>query len=318
MARAIGKDLCEIFGYAPDDTSEAARRQWKAQRCPFVGNTCIKHSHPASGQVVVYGTCSVVNKPAGSPGRRMEQAEVIICPQRFYANDYEVLRTVAHDTVGSHAPLMSADEYSRSKKNGTLPHDVVVRLGKGSGKEIQLTRRDQVTLSLDWVLARVTHGELTLIVPCEVQSMDITGNYRAAWEAYRDEAQEVPDSKHGMNWANVWKRMIPQLILKGSVAATSGLCTAGNYFILPDRAYMQFERLLGDVETQASPGVGVLTVMTYGLGPKVPPGSIRSLRLVRTLRMLTTDLARSFSVAGKQLALGSVLDEKVASILGSL
>ena len=121
-----------------------------------------------------------------------------------------------------------------------------------------------------------------------------------------------------MNWANVWKRMIPQLILKGSIAATSKLCTSGNYFIVPDRAYVQFEKLLGAVELALSPGTGVLTVMTHGLGPTVPRGSIRPLCMLRTLRLLTTELARSFSAAGEQLDLGPILEEKVSSILRGL
>lgn len=63
MPRANGNDLAELFGYAPDDNSDAARKQWKSQKCPFTENTCIKHSHPQNdGSVVVYGTCSVLNK----------------------------------------------------------------------------------------------------------------------------------------------------------------------------------------------------------------------------------------------------------------
>ena len=61
MPRARGNDLCEIFGYAPDDTSDNARKQWKSQECPFVSGVCIKHSHPQDGKVIVYGTCSVTN-----------------------------------------------------------------------------------------------------------------------------------------------------------------------------------------------------------------------------------------------------------------
>ena len=48
--RAQGNDLCELFGYAPDDVSEPARRQWQARSCPFVGGECIKHGHPQNGE----------------------------------------------------------------------------------------------------------------------------------------------------------------------------------------------------------------------------------------------------------------------------
>jgi hypothetical protein len=109
--------------------------------------------------------------------------------------------------------------------------------------------------------------------------------------------------------------MIPQLILKGSIAATSDLCAAGNSLIVPDRVFIQFEKLLGHEGGRPSPAGGVLTVMTYGLGPTVAPGSIRSLQMLRTLRLLTADLAPSFSGAGEQLALGPVLEQKVGNIL---
>src|SRR3712207_5367863 len=33
LPRAKGNDFAELFGYAPDDTSPPARRQWKSQNC---------------------------------------------------------------------------------------------------------------------------------------------------------------------------------------------------------------------------------------------------------------------------------------------
>lgn len=95
MPRAKGNDLAEIFGYRPDDTSEEARKQWKSQRCPFVDMPCVKHSHPQDGEVIVYGTCSVVNRL-----RDGSKEEVIICPQRLYAEGYKTLRTCMYDATG--------------------------------------------------------------------------------------------------------------------------------------------------------------------------------------------------------------------------
>jgi hypothetical protein len=142
---------------------------------------------------------------------------------------------------------MTARKYSKLKRTNSLPNDFIVLLGHNSGKEIKLSQPDVIQLSLDWVMARVVHGELQSIIPCEVQSMDTTGNYHANWSAYSKERKTIPDSEHGMNWANVWKRLIPQLILKGSIAATSKLCKQGHYFIVPDQVYQRFERLIGDV-----------------------------------------------------------------------
>lgn len=276
-----------------------------------MGGTCIKHSHPQNGQVVVYGSCGIVNKT------KNRAEEIIVCAQRLYADNYRTLRSVVRDATGTDLPIYMAAEYSRRKRANTLPNDFVVLLGRNSGREIQLSQREVVKLSLDWVMARVAAGELALIIPCEVQSIDTTGNYRANWEAYSKELKIIPDSEHGMNWANVWKRLIPQLILKGAVAATSELCKRGHYFIVPDLVYSRFERLTGQVASVASPGERILSVMTYVLGPQVPVGHVRTLEHVRTVRMLTTEFAKAFA-SGKQLPLGTQLDRQVATALESL
>ena len=312
MPRANGNDLCELFGYAPDDRSDIARKQWKSQDCPFVGDTCIKHSHPqGSGKVVVYGSCSVENKTRSGP------EEVILCPQRLYANGYAALKACVADAIGTTPPVFLAAEYSELKHKRKLPNGYAVLLGHKSGKEISLSNPGVVKLSLDWVMAVVRNEKLDLIIPCEVQSIDTTGNYHKNWEAYSKECDDIPDSAHGMNWANVWKRLIPQIILKGSIASTSTLCKKGLYFVVPDRVYVQFEKLVGKVASAPAAAHGVMTVVTYHLGPKVASGQIRPLVAARTVRMLATDFATTFA-SGKQLPLGSQLDEKVASILAGL
>ncbi len=318
MPRAQGKDLCELFGYAPDDDSAIARKQRDSQICPFIGGICIKHSHPLpGGKIDIFGSCSVANKP-----KKGTLEEVVICPQRLYANRYEVLQRVILDAVGEGIPFFMADEYKQSKRLDALPSNFVVLLGKNSSAEISLSKRDPITnklikLNLDWVFAQLVDGILTQIIPCEVQSIDITGNYHANWKAYMTEASSIPNSNHGLNWANVWKRLIPQLILKGTVAANSELCKSGSYFVLPERVYNQFENLVGKVNPVNLPGPGVLTIMTYELGPLVPFGSIRSLVQKRTIRMLSADFSIAFS-AGHRLPLGSQLDSKVLSVLNAL
>ncbi len=311
MARAKGNDLAEIFGYAPDDTSEVARKQWKSQDCPFVGGQCIKHSHPQNGEVVVYGSCSALNR------RTSGVEEVIICPQRLYADNYGVLRAIIRDATGADLPLLMADDFLSLKRRHKLPESFAVLFGKNSGKEIQLKRAESIELSLDWVMAVVVDRALKAIIPCEVQSMDTTGNYRDNWEAYSKERTKIPDSEHGINWANVWKRLIPQLILKGSISATSTLCVYGHYFVVPDIVYSRFERLVGEIENREAAGPGIMTVMTYGLGVPVPFGNMRTLDRIRTARVGTTDFAEAFA-SGKQLPLGTDLDRQVVGLLGDL
>lgn len=310
MPRAKGNDLAEIFGYAPDDTSEAARRQWKSQKCPFVDGICIKHSHATGGFSQVYGTCSVHNK-----SKRTDE-EIITCAQRLYSDNYSTLKAVTRDALGVTLPHLTMNDYAAHKNAGTLPVDFIVMIGRGSGKEVALSKPDVIDLSLDWIFARVSSDELLSVIPCEVQSMDTTGNYCANWEAYRDELPEIPDSQHGINWANVWKRLIPQLILKGAVASTSNLCQYGHYFILPERVYLQFEKIVGRVPSVREAGRGVMSVMTYSLGSQVQFGSIRQLEYRRSARAETAQFAQAFGSGQQVLQLGPILDDKIHRVLG--
>ncbi len=313
MARAPGNDLAELFGFTPDDQSKAAKEQRSSQLCPFTGGLCIKKAHPgADGTDARYGSCSVVNRT------RSGVEEVIICPQRLYAENYATLRACIADAVleKQSDQIYMAGLYSSTKLKKKLPPVHWVLLGQKSGREISL-KKNGVALSLDWVMVKVSDDEPVGIIPCEVQSIDITGNYRENWRAYMKNQKSIPDSRHGMNWANVWKRLIPQIILKASVAATSKLCTYGFYFVLPDRVFVQFEKLVGQVPKVDKPGHGILSVMTYGLGREVPPGSIRKLEQRRVVRMSTIEFAKAFA-SGAQLPMGTQLDEKVKEAIKAL
>lgn len=314
MPRASGKDLCEIFGYAPDDRSEAARKQWKSQRCPFVDAVCCKHSHPREGgETIIYGACSVVGKGNGSN----DAEEVIICPRRLYQDGLASLKHCVQDALGKQQTTLLADEYTAMKRVNALPDEFSVLLGQLSGKEINVRKAGGAKLSYDWVIACQQGDKVTQIVPCEVQSIDITGNYRAAWDAYATESASIPNSGHGMNWANVWKRLIPQLLFKAAVTTTSTLCKKGLYFIVPELVFRKFEEVLGEVPLVDAADNGVISVFTYELGTKVPFGQMRGLAPVRTARMRLTDLQAAFT-SGDQLPSGSVLDTKVLEVLQAL
>jgi len=210
------RDLVEVFGYAPEDMTREARSLWNIGGCPFVNKACIKINHD---QTITYGTCSVTS-PYG---------DIIICPNRLYADDYCTLKRVAKDAFGDIIFLLF-DEYI--KRRGDMD-ECVVALGKNSGKEVQVGHH----LSMDWVLARIADGELVEYVGIEIQSIDITGNYRDAWHGYKNLPQtkiplsDLPSSCHGLNWANVHKRLIPQLIRKGVIYSRSKLDEFSNRFI---------------------------------------------------------------------------------------
>ena len=122
---------------------------------------------------------------------------------------------------------------------------------------------------MDWVLAKVKNGELVEYAGIEVQSIDITNNYRDNWYAYKnlnENTSIIPRSKHGLNWANVHKRLIPQLIRKGLIYAKSDLVSHGLYFVLPDIVYRKFEDVIGkDIPLVNRKASDVLTVHTYSL-----------------------------------------------------
>lgn len=296
------KDLVEVFGYAPDDLSKEARSLWNIGGCPFINKACIKINHD---KTITYGTCSVTS-PYG---------DIIICPNRLYANDYITIKRVARDAFGN-IPFLLFDEYI--KKRGKI-ENCVVALGKNSGKEVQIGRH----LSMDWVLAQIVDTQLIEYVGIEIQSIDITGNYRDAWHGYKNlpstnkGLSEIPSSNHGLNWANVHKRLIPQLIRKGLVYSRSKFVKKGMYFIVPEIVFNKFEEVVGsDIPTLNHASHETITVLTYKLGDKVSSGEQRQLVAVRQLRFTIEEFSNRF-ISGPNLPRGEDLDEAVKRVLGS-
>lgn len=296
------KDLVEVFGYAPDDLSKESRSLWNIGGCPFVNKACTKINHD---QTITYGTCSVTS-PYG---------DIVICPNRLYAGNYRTLRRVSDDAFGD-VPFLLFDEYI--EKRGIV-NECVVALGKNSGKEVQIGRH----LSMDWVLARIVDAQLVEYVGIEIQSIDITGNYRDAWHGYKNlpntniSIDKIPSSSHGLNWANVHKRLIPQLIRKGVIYSRSGLVKKGLYFVLPEIVYKEFENVIGeDIPTVENASHETLTVLTYSLGSNVPFGQHRELVEVRKLRFTLDEFSGRF-ISGPNLPAGEELDEAVKRVLGT-
>lgn len=294
--RAAGRDITELFGYAPDDVSAATVEITRKQFCPFTRVGCSKTNHDQSE---VYGTCSVSHgskKAAGS--------EIIVCPNRLYAKNYAVFHDVVKQIWASDKRELIvggnlADLAARAGKHAKT----VVGFGQNSGKEIQVDAFGK--LSMDWVLQaydRRANQSLEPIdfVGLEVQSLDITGNYRENWASYiqqrlgkHNSASLTPDSGHGLNWANVHKRIIPQLIRKGNIYAAAKRCR-GFFFIVPEAVYQKFEQILGSLPHAAGAGRSNLSILTYSLGPEVPKGAMRQLVLQRKLHYALSDIKEAF------------------------
>jgi hypothetical protein len=188
--------------------------------------------------------------------------------------------------------------------------ECVVALGQNSGKEVKLS-----SMSMDWVLAHIYHGKLQEYVGIEVQSIDITGNYRDAWYAARDKKETIPPSAHGLNWANVHKRLIPQIIRKSLLYSKSDLVKHGLYFIVPEPVYQRFEDIIGkDMPLVSHNDKDVITVHTYDLGGPVSFGSTRQLVEKRTLKFNLDEFSARF-ITGPNLPSGQLLDNKIKEIL---
>jgi len=299
MVQRPNKDIVEIFGYAPDDLSNTSRSLWNLGACPFIEKACTKTNHD---KTITYGTCSVTS-PYG---------DCIICPNRMYENHYASLRRVSNDVFGDSFEFLTYEEYIPRRND--LP-ECIVALGRTSGKEVKLG----TSLSMDWVLAKISHGDLIEYVGIEVQSIDITGNYRDNWYAYKNLTPSdmlIPRSEHGMNWANVHKRLIPQLIRKGLIYSRSNLVASGLYFVLPDIVYRKFEEIIGaDIPLVDTRAPDALTVHTYSLSSPVEHGQQRHLIFERELRFELEEFSGRF-IAGANLPSGENLDNAVRRVLG--
>jgi hypothetical protein len=249
-------------------------------------------------------------------GKKLLKSEILrgdLHYNAFYANKHAVIRRVAQEAFGD-IPLLMFKEYwdNRAKH---VKKDVVVALGQNSGREIKLG----TTMSMDWVLARVKNRKLIEYVGIEAQSIDITGNYRDNWHYFKQKeflkGKPAPPSENGYNWANVHKRLIPQIIRKGLIYGSSDFVKHGLFFILPEIVYTRFEHVIGELKHVKTPSKEVMTVHTYELGDAVPEGKIRPLRPVRTVQFLAKDFASAF-IAGASLPSGNELDKCVRNLLG--
>lgn len=290
-------DIVEIFGYAPNDTTSECRSLWALGACPFIESPCSKSNHD---KTVVYGTCSVTTK----------FGDCVICPNRLYANNFETLKKVSLDAFGT-IPFYTYRAYIEHRNDPTA---CVVALGMHSGHEIKL----QQSCSMDWVLAKIENAKLIEYTGIEVQSIDITNNYRDNWYAYRNISANatIPRSEHGMNWANVHKRLIPQIIRKSLIYSRSHLVHSGLYFIVPDIVYKKFEDIIGaDIPLVEEKAPDVITVHTYELGESVSEGKIRTVIPVRAIRFKMQDFSDRF-ISGPNLPAAVELDNAIRSALG--
>ena len=226
--------IWEFFGYRSNDKSEAAVASARNRLCPFIEDQCEKTFNDG----VVSGVCSL--KPIRS-------GPVICCPIRLYGDGYKILEDVAKKAFGAGLLLVPGKEavyYSTDNAKSC-----VAVFGQRWGGELRLPQKGgKGGYFVDWVLAKLdSSGELEEFVAVEVQTIDTTGTYRNGFESLTKYRVDVKTTA-GLNWENVSKRILPQLIYKGQVLQRESLCKKGLFFVCPQPVYERIMLRLGGQE----------------------------------------------------------------------
>lgn len=279
--------IAEYFGYRADDTSQSAREQAATRHCPFLNEVCPKR---LSRERIPSGVCAVRQVSVGS-------SPVICCPNRLYADDYRMLRCICQDAFHVEKELYGGKV---AVERANEEDGAIAVFGKQWGGELRLPQREGVgSYFVDWVLVLLDgQGQIREFTAVEVQTVDTTGNYHASRQAL-EEGRGMVRSTVGINWENVSKRIIPQLIYKGQVLQREDLCRAGLYFVCPDPVYDRVLRRLGGTERipafPSQPASIHFVSYDYDPAATVENGRITPLTIRRTLCTTVYKVQEAFS-----------------------
>ena len=281
--------ISEIFGYRAEDTSDIALQNVSKQVCPFLSSYCTKALGDKANRTLS-GVCSVRQVTLGSP-------DVICCPNRIYAENYKMLSTVAKKAFGAEYKLYAGRlAVSKAKEE----NGAVAVFGHGWGGELPLPKRKgKGSYYVDWILARLDgSGELMEFIAIEVQTIDTTGSYQNARRALI-ERHEIEKDTVGLNWENVSKRIIPQIIYKGQVLQREELCRSGLYFVCPKPVYDRVLERLGGKEKlpQFPTQPAAIHFVAYDFLPDIPvmDGTIRPLGIIEEYCTTVYKVQEAFS-----------------------
>lgn len=166
-------------GSRPERTTEGFDPESLGFLCPFIGAKCVKRSASLGSEP--YPVCSIRRNVGGEP------KQVCVCPKRFYSIDF-VTDVVQHCWPGDPP---SSPQIAR---------------------EVKMTGFGNV----DFVIADMGQGETVRdFLSVELQAIDISGSVMPAYKALRADRHLDRRPSYGLNWANVYKRYITQLIRKG-------------------------------------------------------------------------------------------------------
>lgn len=281
--------ISEIFGYRAEDTSETALKNISKQVCPFLSSYCTKALGDRTNRTLS-GVCAIRQVTPGSP-------DVICCPNRIYAENYKMLSTIAEKAFGSKYNLYAGRLAIEKAKE---EEGAVAVFGHGWGGELPLPKRKgRGSYYVDWILARLDkEGRLVEFTAIEVQTIDTTGSYQNARRALIERHTIEKDSV-GLNWENVSKRIIPQIIYKGQVLQREELCRSGLYFVCPVPVYDRvLERLGGKEKLPSFPTQpAAIHFVAYDYLKEVPAvdGSIRPLGVIEEYCTTVYKVQEAFS-----------------------
>lgn len=299
--------IYEFFGYRSEDSSDEALQYPSTYDCPFLEAACDKHLSNGDPS----GACAI--KPQTSE-------PVICCPTRIYADNYRILHHIAEQAWGPDQVLVPG--YDARMEAITRRRQIVAVFGKRWGRELRLPKKDgHGNYFVDWILALVgASGSLEEFIALEVQTVDTTGNYQHGRSALLCEDRRLVKTSVGINWENVSKRIIPQLVYKGQLLQRESLAKKGIFFVCPKPVFDRILSRLGGRE--ALPGYpaqhGSITFIAYDYDPSanMADGTIVPLAVVDSLSTTVERLQRAFNDVTLQDA--NVYQAAIEAALGNL
>ena len=281
-------EVYEWFGYRTDDHSDAARESAHEQSCPYVPGPCTKAG----------GACSL----------RLGVEVIPVCPKRLYFEGHRFIRQIASEIFDHLGPNLAADGLpslvpgsdARAAASSTGLPQVGLFGREGWGSEVRLPAGVEggARYSVDYTIICVSaDGDLLGFAPVEVQTIDTTGNYQASLEALRDGRRIEVSRGLGLNWENVSKRILPQLITKGLILQGERLCASGLFFVTPEAVFQRIMTRLGGVERfrHIPMQPGSITFVRYQLDPvDTTDGDTVNLQRMDQLTISTSDMSLAF------------------------
>jgi hypothetical protein len=165
----------EVLGQPADQMRNPVNADYL---CPFLNSTCVKRSHSGHRTDVPYPVCSVWR----------QNKLVCVCPKRFFEIEF-LNDVVQHCWISDTPPVNPRYAY-------------------------EVTMEDFGCV--DFVIADVgPNGGIKDFISVELQAVDLTGSVYPAYEALINNHDLAERPSYGVNWANVRKRYVAQLITKG-------------------------------------------------------------------------------------------------------